>query len=117
MSWEKHKKHRALEFFNNHTRNNSNIGSRRCWRLWFKESLACCRHRKTEEVYRKWRLGVGGAFFTHCISIPRACFISEKVFYSVSEKLEEVFIVFEDANTYECVILAPDGRKFWRWSL
>lgn len=35
-----------------------------------------------------------------------------KVFYSVSEKLEEVFIVFEDANTYECVILAPDGQNF-----
>ena len=34
------------------------------------------------------------------------------VFYSVSETLEEVLIVFEDTNTYECVILAPDGQNF-----
>lgn len=38
-------------------------------------------------------------------------YIWKEVFYSVSEKLEEVFIVFEDANTYECVILAPDGAE------
>jgi hypothetical protein len=36
----------------------------------------------------------------------------KKVFYSVSEKLEEVLIVFEGANTHECVILAPDGQNF-----
>lgn len=34
------------------------------------------------------------------------------MFYSVSETLEEILIVFEDTNTYECVILAPDGQNF-----
>lgn len=57
-------------------------------------------------------MGVGGSLlcllYSYTTYLP---YILREVFYLISEKPEESLSAFEDANTYECVILAPDGQN------